>query len=884
MYNKAIGSINSKSLGVAFSKYSYNSPIPAIAPDANTLTQVGTIAITGKYFAPPLSQLDSSSILFYVSFNGNYVDKINYIREASPGEYTTGLTGQPYADKLLDYQSMCGSMFIRKGWLYYGGEVNQGSGIPIYRAFIQPNGVLTNREALPLYSIYGSAERYWYVPQVDCMFLLINGNVQRVDFINDQITSYIAAGSTYGRSFPELMGTGRTAISPDGAKAVLLYFSKVIVFNLNLATKAYSIAMDSQSVYSPSLPVSFDNQTFTFIDISPDSKVAYIIVGNKLVSIDLTIDRALVTYEDNPGILSTVTLAQSLDLSSGLTIKGKTTLFDASGKLINYLNTTSSIGANPRLNSVKGLRYALSAVKVHAVNKLKYTSSRKIQVVLALRNSITQSTSTFIYHVKLLYTKNYTKVQKKIDLSFNKQGLWITRNLLVLSSNKSMISYGIALLYRLYKYSYEHLNIALLSHKYSTISKSLSIKWQSRRNTTNVLNLKQDKANRSGTYITQSYTEAVPTWPTYLDGNLQFWEPQPFEYLDGNLMNIEANEYFNTEASTSEDYNEIDPYDFSDVDNIGDVVFHGKIDLRDIGNYITINGIIFNPNLRYQVIDNIQILRITEAYYVYTIVDSSSYGDILLKPAPLKHNENYIGVLNAETTFVLNLGYNRQYHIQSITNTTVQSRSNIVGTWPTYNSNHNILPEDFIAILQGYVSVAAIKLPVIGNLNVIRGGENIYYDANGFYYFETPPLSEVEATPIVSFANAINGDYSTSVSVVASSYDPGVWKLNGVAIDILSTTIVQIKGALINATIPVIIKKRASIATIYTTNNFNTIEIARSEAKLAGRIIINGIDYWATMVWKHEGVYNITSYSLISDLTKLATKELIVGKEFNKYS
>jgi len=168
--------------------------------------------------------------------------------------------------------------------------------------------------------------------------------------------------------------------------------------------------------------------------------------------------------------------------------------------------------------------------------------------------------------------------------------------------------------------------------------------------------------------------------------------------------------------------------------------------------------------------------------------------------------------------------------------------------------------------------------------SIIQGGDNIYYDANtGFYYFEELPTSPFVANPIISIADALNGDYSTEVTLVALSYNPGEWTLNGSPITITSTTIIYHNSALINRVPPTLIKTYENSYVVPTTDDTFQINLNREEYKLSGYIIVNGIDKWATLTWQETGVYTINSLNTIDDIDRLATKELIINKAFNKY-
>ena len=372
-------------------------------------------------------------------------------------------------------------------------------------------------------------------------------------------------------------------------------------------------------------------------------------------------------------------------------------------------------------------------------------------------------------------------------------------------------------------------------------------------------------------YITQSFETVLPTWPDYLDGNLAFWEPQQLEYLGTSYA---PDNKIKPQTIISIDSAQLS-YSFTDVAG-AQVLHNGPVDL---------NNISIDREKIFQVIGNVQILKVNRNYYCYTIIGSSSYGEFLYKPAPLIVDPETF--LNAETNFVMNFPLNRQFTLLSTTNESLQTGEIVVGDWPEIYSNTAIPENCFVDVPSGggVTMIQPENIVLVTDIFiVVQGGENIYYEAStGFYYFETAPTSPVVANPIISLANAINGDYSTDVSLVAISYDPGVWTLNGSEIIIESTTIIYHPSSTINRVQRARIKSYEESYVVPTTTSEFQIFIDREEYKLSGYIIVNGIDKWATLTWKEIGIYNINSLSTIDDIERLATKELVINKLFNKY-
>lgn len=399
-----------------------------------------------------------------------------------------------------------------------------------------------------------------------------------------------------------------------------------------------------------------------------------------------------------------------------------------------------------------------------------------------------------------------------------------------------------------------------------------------------IFNMAYDISGRYGGFITKSYIEELPIFPTYLDGNTALWDAPMIPYLDGNSRMISEVEDIIDYKPSSKPINEIIPYDFRDVDTTSLVVSHGPAHISYNNGFIYVNNKVLNMTKKYQVIDNLQILNILPNYWVYTIQNSLVYGDFLLKPGSLTKDLNYLGTYNADTTFVLNFPYNRQFNIRSISKPLIVSLENQTGSFPWINSN-SIINESDLVVMQSLTTVQPNNLrPLVNAFTVLQGDTtNLYYDGRGFYYFEILPTTPIEAEPIILLSDLLVGDITTNLALSALSPLPEKSYLNSLEVDLVDKVVLYHPAALINKPVPQVAKKLSDVYVMPSTDNFNTITLIRSEYQLVGCIIIQDNTYWCKLTWSSLNTYHIDTYNLIEDLSKVSSIRLRVVTEFNKY-
>ena len=159
-------------------------------------------------------------------------------------------------------------------------------------------------------------------------------------------------------------------------------------------------------------------------------------------------------------------------------------------------------------------------------------------------------------------------------------------------------------------------------------------------------------------------TTELPTWPAFLDGNLNKYEPQQLEYLDGNIKVVPLSE--ETLDKTILVQNTANKEAFNFTDNGQAILSTNTVDFSIIGNTISYHSHQIDLGKSVQEIEDLIVVKAkTPGFYVWTT--PNDFGSFLVHQGVFKQNINY-RYINTDFIFCLNYPRNRDYTLVSQVN------------------------------------------------------------------------------------------------------------------------------------------------------------------------------------------------------------------------
>lgn len=453
-------------------------------------------------------------------------------------------------------------------------------------------------------------------------------------------------------------------------------------------------------------------------------------------------------------------------------------------------------------------------------------------------------------------------------LAYRQVDLEVSRSLKIFKSKVLDLSTSLIisdLNHRSLRVSYENLNFTMnsLILKYSSnnTNKVLDVAYSmSLINSVN-LSLQYNITTNISHYVDKTHITSF-SYPNYLDGNLALWDNPQLPYIDGGLS-IYKDDTNISNTTYLEPFNKVSP----------GAVFNGSFYHKGPAEVEFINGIFYINNLPvtdfYQVIDNLQVQKLSDSLIIYSILDSLELGYASLNPIDLDYG------IDLSSAFTLNFRPNRDYSISS-QNGIVSSGTNSSSPVIPYNQP---IPDDFDfsynpIIDNSTVLYPELLKPVSEVFSTVTSCSNWYYDGVGFKYLVEPLTEPITTSYDSTYYDALNG----IGDILAVGSISSLYKLNSQVIHVIGKELFIHPNAKINPQVSLTTRELV----IPESASLDYIALSRSEYKLAGIVKLQDTYFWAVLLWDSQNNYKVISKQQ-ADISRVSSLELRTIVKFNKF-